>query len=497
MNLGQKIRSGAKWLFLGNIGSRILEFGFGIALARLLVPADFGLVATVAALTGFAGLVLSGGMGQALIQAKEVAHEDFNAVFTLQLGVGILIYVLFFVTAPLFADFFGAPIYVDLIRITGLQFLMRPFAFMRIAWLNREMDFKKRATVGIVGGLFSGLTGTMMAWAGLGVWSLTLSGVFASLFRNFLLERITPLRIRLNLDLALMRKHSSYGFKITAIDFISYLTRESINLILSKGAGPAFLGLYRKSDSLSRMPNWVIVRATMEPVFRALSKVQDDMNQTKYIFYRTITLFMAYTTPLYVMMWWIAEPFIGFVYGEKWLPAAAPMQILLCAGLFFNVLHPSNRLLNAQNRLTQRLVAQITSLTVIAAACVIGLKWGLKGVAFGILGSHVFTTSLAYFLVHRTIPTRFNELLSAAAPGLSLSGLLFIFLLVINFLLGDIRSEWPALYLLIMTVSGAAFYITAFLLLPISSLQSEAVRWRQKLSGGLSFVYKTFNSGAD
>ena len=492
MNLGQKIRSGAKWLFLGNVGSRILEFGFGVALARLLVPADFGMVATVAALTGFAGLVLSGGMGQALIRAKEADQDDFNAVFSLQLGVGILLYVVFFVTAPWFADFFGNPLYVDLIRVAGLVFLMRPFAFMRMAWLNREMDFKKRSMVGVAGGLFVGITGTMMAWAGFGVWSLILSGVFAGLFRNLLLERITPLRIRLNLDLALMRKHSSYGLKITAIDFISYLTRESMNLILSKGAGPAFLGLFRKSDSLSRLPNWVIVRATMEPVFRAMSKVQDDLNQSKYIFYRTITLFMAYTTPIYVLMWWVAEPFIGFVYGEKWLPAAAPLQILLCAGLFFNVLHPSNRLLNAQNRLTQRLVAQIVSLAVISGACVVGLRWVLEGVAWGILGSHIFSTSYAYFLVYRTIPTRFTELLKAAAPGLSLSGLLFIVLLVLNALLGDTRTERPALYLLIMTISGSIFYVSAFLVLPISSLRSEAYRWRQKFNGGLSFLYKAF-----
>jgi len=497
MNLGQKIRSGAKWLFLGSVGSRILQFGFGVALARLLVPADFGMVATVGALTGFAGLVLSGGMGQALIRAKEADQDDFSAVFSLQLCVGILIYVVLFVTAPWFATFFGNPLYIDLIRVTGLAFLMRPFAFMRIAWLNREMDFKKRSMVGVASGLFGGIISTTMAWTGFGVWSLTLSGVFTGLFRNLLLKRITPLQVRLNFDLELMRKHASYGFKITAIDFISYLTRESRNLILSKGAGPAFLGLFRKSDSLSRLPNWVIVRATMDPVFRALSKVQDDLDQSKYIFYRTITLFMAYTTPLYVLMWWVAEPFIVFVYGEKWLPAAAPLQILLCAGLFFNVQHPSNRLLDAQNRLTQRLVLQIASLVVISGACVVGLKWGLEGVAWGILGSYALSASYAYFLVYRTIPTRFKELLRAAAPGLSLSGLLFIVLLVMNALLGNNRTDKPALYLLLMAISGSTFYVSAFLLLPISSLRSEADRWRQKLSEGLSFVNKAFTAGAD
>ena len=230
----------------------------------------------------------------------------------------------------------------------------------------------------------------------------------------------------------------------------------------------------------------------MEPVFRAMSKVQDDLDQSKYIFYRTITLFMAYTTPFYVLMWWVAEPFIGFVYGDKWLPAAAPLQILVCAGLFFNVMHPSNRLLDAQNRLTQRLVAQTASLAVIAGASIVGLHWGLVGVAWGILASQAFSTSYSYYLVSRTIRTRLTDLFRAAAPGVSLSSLLFIVLLVTNILLGETKTMRPALYLLIMTLAGSTFYIAAFLLLPISALQSEAERWRHKLNGGLSFIYKAF-----
>ena len=103
MNLGQSIRTGAKWLMIGNTGNAILQFGFGVALARLLVPADFGMIITIQVFTGFVGMVTSGGMGQALIRAKEVRQEDFNAVLTLQLAIGLLIYTGFFLSSPWFA----------------------------------------------------------------------------------------------------------------------------------------------------------------------------------------------------------------------------------------------------------------------------------------------------------------------------------------------------------------------------------------------------------
>ena len=74
MSLGQSIRSGVKWLAFGKVGNRLFEFAFGVALARLLVPADFGMIVTIQIFTGFVGMFTAGGMGQSLIRAK-VLHS--------------------------------------------------------------------------------------------------------------------------------------------------------------------------------------------------------------------------------------------------------------------------------------------------------------------------------------------------------------------------------------------------------------------------------------
>jgi len=253
-----------------------------------------------------------------------------------------------------------------------------------------------------------------MAWAGFGVWSLTLSGLLAASIKNIWLARLTPLKLRINLDIERMRKHSAYGFMITANDFVTYLRNESKNLILSKVAGPAFLGLYHKGESMSRLPNQFFMSATVEPVFRAMSKVQDDLDKSKYMFYRMITLLMAYTTPMYVLLWWIAEPFIGVVYGEKWIEAAGPMQVLATAGIFLNVIYPCGVVLAAQNKLRHESVALVVNLLVTISACLIGLKWGLRGVATGIVISNILLAIHLYFLVHRTLPTRVIDLFRAA-----------------------------------------------------------------------------------
>jgi len=490
MNLGQSIRTGAKWMMIGSTGNSLLQFAFGVILARLLVPADFGMIVTIQVFTGFVGMITSGGMGQALIRAKVVDENDFNAILTLQLALGVLIYLGFFLSSPWFAEYFEDPLYKDLMRVSALVFLIRPYVYMRTSWLNREMDFKKRSVIDILTGVVSGSSSILMAFSGMGVWSLTLSGLVGAIFRNTLLGRATPQNLRLNFDLSIMRKHSTYGSKIVVIDFLANLRGEAIKLILAKLAGPAFLGLYNKGFSLHSMPYRMFGMPVAQPLFRAMSKVQDDLDQTKYMLYRVITLLAVYILPFYVIVWWIAEPFIGFVYGEKWLPSAAPLRILAMAGLGYIIWRPCGAVLLAQNRLTQEIIAHVVITIYAVIACFVGLHWGLEGVSWGALSTVAFCTIYFYVLVYRTIPTRVTDLFRAIYPGLLLNLLLFLVLAIIDSTSGDLKQTEPALYILLMVIPGALVYLAAFLLFPIESLKSEATRWRQKINGSLRFIYK-------
>ena len=490
MNLGDSVRKGVKWLVFGNTGGQILQFAFGIVLARLLVPADFGMIVTIQIFTGFVAMFATGGMGQSLIRAKEATDEDFDAVFTLQLVVGIIVYCGFFVCAPWVASYLENPLYKDLLRVSALSFILRPFSFVRIAWLTRAMNFRKRATVDLTAGVLAGVFSVVMAAAGWGVWSLTLTGLFGALIASVFYFFATPLRIRLRIDRVIARRHAGYGFKITANDFLDYLRDEGVNLMLSKMAGPAFLGLFNKASSLSRMPNRLLMPSTGQSVFRALSKVQDDLDTTKYIFYRTITLLTVYVLPFLVGLWWVAEPFIRVVYGPKWLPAAEPMMILVVGAAFRTINNPCGVLLAAQNRLVQEMVGQTLGLILTVIACLVGLNFGMKGVAWAIVASNIFYATYNYALAYRTIRTGPTDLLKAIAPALLLNVPLFAILAGVHHLTGDLKSSTPSVYLGAMTITGLLAYACAFLFLPIPALRTEAARWRDAARRGAGWVSK-------
>lgn len=481
MSLGESIRYGAKWLLGGNVAAQALQFAFGIVLARLLVPADFGVLVTVQIFTGLAGFIAGGGTGQALIRAKEARHEDFQVVFTIQLVVGLLIYAVFFLTAPWFARWYSEPLYTDLFRVSAVSFILRPFSNMPNIWLTREMQFKQRTIINLVSATLGSAVSVALAWQQFGVWSLVFGGIAGTVLSIVALVSVTPVRPALRFNAALTRELGVYGFKVASNDLVSYVRSQTPNFFLGRLEGPAIVGLFNKADSLAKTPR-IIAGSVYDPVFRSLAKIQDNMDQSQYIYFRTVMLLSVYMMPLFVGLAWLAQPFIAFVYGPKWSASAAPLAILSMIGPLASIGYPSGAVLAAQNWLGREIFVHITQTVLFAASCIIGFRWGLSGVAWGILLSEGLSVLFIAFLVTRCINSTFSKLAASLAPGILLNLLLCGTLVLADWLLPHgFREIRPFPYMFIMSASGVLIYVSAFLFLPIPDLAGEVLRWKKKL----------------
>ena len=495
MNLGERLRNGIKWLLLGNIGNRILEFAFGIILARLLIPEDFGLIITLQIVTGLVGAIASGGMGQSLVRAKQASAEEFDVVFSMQLVLGVITYIALFWFAPYFAAFFDNPVYTDLLRVSSVIFIMRPLALIRTSWLRREMSFREISFTTVATGLASGLSGVVMAYQGLGVWALVYSGLVAAVVRNVMLAAYTPLRLRLRFDPKIMRRHSGYGFKVTILDLMGSMKPRIIAFVISKFAGPAALGLYNKGDSLSQLPAVILMPPVGQSAFRALAMIQDNPDQTKYLFYKIVSSLFVFVGPFFLLLWWIAEPFIGLVYGAKWLGSIEPMRILSLSGFFVMLGVPCGVLLKAHDKLVEQIIGQCLNLGVIAAASYIGLQTGgIVGAAWGLFVAQIFGAIVFYWLAYRILPTRIGDLLRALAPGLLLNAGLFVLLMVVDGVLMAYGWSHPLLYMIVMCGLGLSAYGLGFLFLPIPGLGSEPKRWREFINTRVQGLVARFSA---
>jgi len=482
MTLGDRIRSGAKWLAVGNIGTQIIQFCVGIVLARLLAPEDFGMLATTQAFTGLAGFVSGGGMGQALVRAKKVTDKDFHVVFTLQLIICCVLYIVFYIIAPYFAQWFGDPLYQDLLRVTATYFLLRPFGNMYNSWQHREMRFKQRSIITIVVTIFGSVLSASIAWAGMGVWSLVVGGLGSTILNIILLRAITPYRPQLCFDLSSVKQHSSYGAKIAVNDIIVYLRDQTPNVIISRLAGAHVVGLYNKADSLMRMPAKLISGSTYQTVFRAMAQEQDNLDRCRYLYYRSLLLVATYTFPFYFGLWWAAEPFITFIYGPKWSPAAQPLSIMWIAGMLLAISMQSGAVAAAKNRVGSEMWIQLQILAVMIIGAYLGISFGLVGVAWGVIVAAVFEVIRLTHLALSAIEGSWTGVLRALLPALKVNAPLVIALATVDIVLPEsLQTQYPGLHLAALLLTGASAYAITFLIRPPPELKSESKRWRLAL----------------
>ena len=480
MSLGHRIRKGVAWLAIGNTGSQVLTFLFGIVLARLLVPADFGMLVTVQVFTGLAGFVSGGGMGQALIRAKEARPQDYDIVFTLQLGIGCLLYAGFFLAAPWFARWYHNPLYADLLRVSALSFIFRPFVNLPASILTREMRFKAQTGVKLIALVVTSTVSIGMAYAGQGVWSLIVGGVAGALANMLLLIPQAGWRPRLSLDFRRGRDIARYGMLVSITDILVYLRRQVGVFILSRTLGPVSVGLYNKGDSLARMPHAFITGSVYQVLFRAMAAEQDNLDRCRYLFFRSITLVAVYATPFYVGFLWLAEPLVRGVYGAKWLEAAAPLSILALAWPFLLMDSLSGAVLAARNWVGREVSVQASTLIVTTLAVLIGLSHGIEGVAWAIVVVAAYSALYIHWLAIQCLQARWDGYLRALAPAAKLNTLLIAVLFALDHTLPESVRSHDLAYLAIMATGGGFAYALGFLYLPLAALQSERQRWKTR-----------------
>lgn len=482
MSLGEKIREGTAWVASGNVGNQAVQFLFGIVLARLLVPADFGLLATIQVFTGVLAHFAGGGLGSALVRSRTLEERDWRVVFTLQCLVGAVIYALLFFAAPLVAAAFSEPRYEALLRVSALSFLIRPPSLIGFARLQREMRFKASALATSLAVCSAGIASVVLAATGMGVWSLVLGGLVGGGVSAVAAPVVAQWRPAFAFDFVLARRHSGIGFKFTANDLVEYLRQQTSVIIVSHVQGPAALGLFNRGANLAVTPVQLISGSAYPVMFRALAATRDDQNQSRYLYYRAIQLVAFYLLPLYVGLAFLAHPFMQVVYGERWLAAAEPLRVLALGGLFACINNQSGAVVAAFGRLGSELARQSVAWIATIAGLLVAAPHGIVACAWVVLAVRIAMALAMSRLAQGAISGSLRAMWRALRPALLMNSILVLVLVAAKELwLDRYAPASPAMYLAAMTAIGGLVYTGMFLMVPMRELASESLRWRRRL----------------
>lgn len=285
----QSIRGGFSILAAKSI-QFILSTGGTVVLARLLLPADFGLIGMVAVITGFAAMFKDAGLSMATIQKEKITNEQISTLFWINLGITTILGLLITLAAPLAASFYKRPELTAVTVSLALAFAINGLVIQHQALLRRHLRFGALAAIQILAQATQLLTSILLALLGFGYWALV-GGLFAqaaaSVLSTFFYCPWIPGKARRGTG---VREMLRFGSHLTAFNFANYFSRNLDRLLIGRHFGAEALGLYSKAYQLFMMPVAQIRNPINQVLMPVLSRLKNDPDRYRKYYRRMVEI---------------------------------------------------------------------------------------------------------------------------------------------------------------------------------------------------------------
>lgn len=327
----------AKGLFWGGMSSgiqQLLNLSFGIIIARLLTPGEYGIVGMLTIFSVLAGSLVESGFINALTKKREVENRDYNAVFWFSLFMGFSLYVLLFLCAPLIASFFRHQELIPLSRFLFLGFLFSSTTVVPSAILFKALKAKERSIAQIVALCISGTSGVLMAWTGMSYWGIAAQTVIYTAVYSLIVWYHTSWRPEFSFSIVPIRKMYGFSSKLLVSNIFQHLNANVISVLLGRWFSASDVGVYTQANKWNNMGNFFVTNMINVVAFPVFSSVIDDQERICRIF-RKMLRFAAFASfPLMFGLCYVAEELIVITITEKWIEAAKILQLLCIGGAF-------------------------------------------------------------------------------------------------------------------------------------------------------------------
>jgi O-antigen/teichoic acid export membrane protein len=379
--MGPRVARGLTWTVIDVWGRQLLNLGVFIVLARLLSPADFGLVALAGVFVAFAQLVVDQGFGDALIQRRDLERRHVDTAFWVALATGAVLTLVTLVIAEPLAALLGQPTFAPILQVLSLTFVLAAFSSVQIALLRRELAFRSLAVRAIVATAAGGAVGIAAALAGAGAWALVAQQVTVAIVSAITLWRVSSWRPRFRFSRTTFRELIGFGSKIVGSDVLTFASRNADNLLIGVFLGPIALGIYSVGYRILTVSQTILVNVARRIAFPAFSRLQADRPRMLQAFLRVTRTASAVILPGYVWLAITAPELTVLIFGSQWAESGEVAAVLFLVGPVVAVQSFSDSILNAAGHpgvvLRFRFITAVTSLI----GFVIAVPFGIMAVA--------------------------------------------------------------------------------------------------------------------
>lgn len=447
------------WRCAERFGAQGVAFVVSIILANLLEPEVFGTVALLMVFTTILNVFVDSGLGNSLIQKKNVDDLDFSTVFLFNTGVCIVLYVLLYIFSPLIAKFYGDPQLTSLMRVLGLTLVISGAKNIQQAYVARNLMFKRFFFSTLGGTIIAALVGIYLAYNGYGAWALVAQHVVNNAIDTVILYITIKWRPHFKFSIERFKGLFSYGWKLLVSALIETLYTDVRQIIIGKYYTKSALAYYNQG---SRYPFLIVnnITAAIDSVLLpVMSRAQDHTERVKVMTRKAIKICTYVTAPLMIGLAFTATPVVSILLGEKWLPCVPYMRIF-CVSYAFYPIHTANlNAIKAMGRSDLFLKLEIVKKCLGVFTIIIAIFYGSMAMAYSMLISSILSQIINSWPNKRLMNYRYLEQLRDIMPNIFLSLIMGCATIPVGRLSGN-----PILVLSLQILVGALVYVIGSIL---------------------------------
>jgi O-antigen/teichoic acid export membrane protein len=453
-----RVLNGLAWTGSSQIVMQVLRMIVAIVLARLLAPEDYGLAAIALIFSSLVLVFSDMSIGAAIIQRKHITEEDRSTAFWLAVGAGIVFTAGGILVSGPLGSFYGEPKVASLCAVLSLSFVITSLATTHEALLLRDMQFgstERRTMAATAAGAIAGLVVGIQTRD---AWAIIAQELATATVSTLLLWKLSPWRPHLRFSRSSLRSLAAFSGPLVGHRFLYYVHRNADNMLIGRFVGAAALGAYSIAYNIMLVPFSRIAGPVQRVLAPAFARMQDEPERIGDAWVRAVRLLGVCAIPSLTGLIVVAPDFVRVVLGPKWAAAGTLIQILAIVGMIQALQSISTDILQARGR-----TATVFRFTLLFSAAhitgfVIGLHWGVKGVAAAYAITSILVEPVYLVLTARSIHV------SPLRPLLALRGIVEASLVmaaaVVAVRTGLLNLGVPAFPRLVLCViAGAAVFV--------------------------------------
>jgi len=387
LSIENKTLRAALWSAIGTWIRRVLAFAIFAVIVRVVTKDTVGLVATAMLYIGFMELFTRQGMGMAIIQKKSPSQEFMNSAFYLSLASTIALALLTLGLAPLLASFLDNPALTPILAALSVSLPIGAFAIIPSALLSKAFDFRKIAFQTSVGTAAGGAVAIPLALGGFEAWALVAQTVVTLSATSLLAWLNVAWRPSLSIHRGNLAELARFSVKICSGNLVAYAAKRADQVFIAIFLTPVDLGVYALASKLNDTTLALVDGPKGDAVLPAFSKIREDSEKLTRGIQKIVRLNAYITLPIFSGAAIVATPLITTLFSAKWTDASQVYSILSLGMIPRSLFFYNYFLLVSVGLAGKAALVQMTNAILTILAVVIGLQWGLAGIAYGMLAS--------------------------------------------------------------------------------------------------------------